>query len=106
MITDKDVEELFEEFKEWRKDRKRAKYESVVPSQTAYSTSQSYQYTIKCPPTITDWMSGEPYTKLMEVIKRMENTAKGLTDTGAMNFGLSLKSEIEDLKKLLWGIKE
>ena len=107
MITDKEIDQICTELKKWVKDRNTPKVSNTTaPPQTTYSTCQSYQYTIKCPPSISDWMKESPYSKLAEIIKRMEDTAKGLMDIGVTNFGLSLKSEIDDLLKLLWGVKE
>ena len=104
-ITDEEIEQICMQLKRWAKDRNTPRASNTtVPSQTVYS----YQYSFKIP-NITpssNYLNEESYTNMSEIIKRMENTAKGLMDAGVTNFALSLKSEIEDLMKLLWGVKE
>lgn len=57
-------------------------------------------------PTLSEAMRNDPYTKLGEILERMDGIAQCLIDSGTMNLGLSLKGDIEDLKRLFVGVRE
>lgn len=57
-------------------------------------------------PTLSEAMRNDPYAKLGEILEKIEGIAQCLIDSGTMNLGLSLKSDIEDLKRLLLGVRE
>lgn len=99
MIADKEIDQLCEEFKEWRKNRKRP--QTYVSNVTC--PSAQYTITISSNAITKDFIDNQPYNRLQTIIERMEDTAKGLMDAGVIGFGLSLKSEIDDLKKVIMG---
>ena len=105
MITDKDIDQLADEFKEWRKNKKKDVQITYGIGNTPTTIPYQMQYTYPSV-SISDTIKDNPYSVLGDIIKRMEGTAEGLRKDGAINYALSLEGEINDLKKLLLGAKD
>lgn len=58
-------------------------------------TACSMQYTWPTPTT----------TKVPDILRRMEVIAKAMMDCGAMNLGLSLRSQIAELREILGAVE-
>lgn len=106
MITDQEIDQLAKEFKEWRKQRERRSSafmpvsNGTLPLQVG--ESRTYRYEVLDMGTIKT----ERYEQVTEIVSKIESIADGLIDACAMNMGLSLKSEVQRLKKILLEVKE
>ena len=58
-------------------------------------TAYSYQYTWPTPTT----------TKVPDILRKMETIALAMMDCGAMNLGLSLRSQIAELREILGAVE-
>ena len=106
MLTDKEMEEFaneFKEFREWKKKPRTWVSDSTCPN------ALDLKYSMFTYPSNTiskEFIDNQPYNRLQKIIDNMESISKALMDGGMMNLGLSLKTNIEDLKKLIAGVKE
>lgn len=108
MLTDKEMEEFaneFKEFREWKK-KKIQKPRTWVSDGTCPDAGASITYTYPNNVISKEFIDNQPYNRLQKIIDSMESISKALMDGGMMNLGLSLKTNIEDLKKLIVGVKE
>ena len=103
MITDKEIDELAKDFKEWRRTRERRSEAFVVGSK---GTSYAFQFTYPNNVISQETIQNDAHNRLGKIIERMENTAEGLRKDGAINYALSLEGQINDLKELILGVRE
>lgn len=110
MLTDKEIEEFANEFREWKKKPRTWVSDGTCPnaldlkySQFMYPAPLMYSHSM---PAASDVKGAVDNDGLKKIIDRMESISKGLIESGVMNYGLSLKSNIEELKKLIAGAKE
>ena len=111
MITDKEMEEFANEFKEFREWKKKVQKPRTWVSDSTCPNALDLKYSqfmYPTPPIVInrEFIDNQPYNKLQKIIDNMESISKALIDGGVMNLGLSLRTNIEDLKKLIAGVKE
>ena len=98
-ITDKDIDQICMELKKWAKERKIPKASNTTaPSQTGYS----YQYSVTIPNiTIPNQLSSESIEQVKGLVHKIEAIAGTLIESNALNLGLSLRADVDELKELL-----
>ena len=98
MITDNEIDQICTELKKWVKERKIPKASNTTaPSQTAYS----YQYTVTIPNITIPNQSPKDMEYVKALLHKIEAIAGTLIECNALNLGLSLKTDVEELKGLL-----
>lgn len=98
-ITDEEIEQICMQLKRWAKDRNRPKVsDTTAPSQTGYS----YQYSVTIPNiTIPNQLSSESIEQVRGLLHKIEAIAGTLIESNALNLGLSLRADVDELKELL-----
>ena len=108
MLTDKELDEFADSFKEFIEWKKKIQKPRTWASDSTCPNALDLKYSTFAYPSNAiskEFIDNQPYNRLQKIIDRMESISQSLIDGGMMNLGLSLKKNIDDLKKLIVGVK-
>ena len=109
MLTDKELDEFADSFKEFIEWKKKIQKPRTWVSDSTCPNALDLKYSTFIYPSNAiskEFIDNQPYNRLQKIIDNMESISKALIDGGVMNLGLSLKKNIDDLKELIVGVKE